>query len=92
MTKEDIIRTIAMNTGLRQTDVKQVVQMLFDNLVESLATDRRIELRNFGVFEVITRKARKARNPKTGEEIMVPERKGISFKPGKVMLEMACNR
>jgi integration host factor subunit beta len=55
--------------------------------VETLASGGRIELRNFGVFEVRRRKPRKARNPHTGERLAVPERLVVTFKPGRAMEE-----
>ena len=55
--------------------------------VETLVEDLRIELRNFGVFEVKRRAARKARNPRTGDKVFVPEKFVVTFKPGKEMEE-----
>jgi integration host factor subunit beta len=55
--------------------------------VETLVEERRIELRNFGVFEVKKRAARKARNPRTGDKVYVPEKFVVTFKPGKEMEE-----
>lgn len=85
MTKNDIAVQIAKEMDINQTDAKRVVQMVLDGITDVLASEGRFELRNFGIFEVVTRKPRKARNPRTGEEVMVPERKTISFKPGLMM-------
>ena len=63
------------------------MQQTFDAIVETLLEDGRIELRNFGVFEVKRRKARKARNPRTGEKVDVPPKNVVTFKPGKEMEE-----
>ena len=82
MTKKDMARTIAEEMGLAVSVVQEVMQMVFDSITETLVAEGRIELRNFGVFEVKKRKARKARNPRTGEEVMVPERCVVRFKPG----------
>ena len=87
MTKNDMVVKIAKATGLRQVDIKRIVQMTLDGLVDVLATEGRVELRNFGVFKVKARKARKARNPRTGEEVMVPSKRVVTFKPGKLMEE-----
>ena len=87
MTKKEIVKAIADELGLTQTAVKEVVQMTFDHIVDTLVEDRRIELRNFGVFEVKRRAARQARNPKTGEPVAVKARYVVSFKPGKEMEE-----
>ena len=87
MTKNDMVLQIAKEMGMRQTDIKRIVQMTLDGIIDVLAEEQRLELRNFGVFEVRTRKPRKARNPRTGQEVMVPERKVVTFKPGKLMEE-----
>ena len=87
MTKKEIVKAIAEELGLTQMAVKEVVQMTFDHIVDTLVDDRRIELRNFGVFEVKRRAARQARNPKTGEPVEVKARYVVAFKPGKEMEE-----
>src|SRR5262245_66554826 len=66
----------------------KIVQLTFDAIVDTLLEDKRIELRNFGVFEVKQRKARKARNPRTGERVDVPPKNVVTFKPGKEMEEL----
>ena len=78
---------IAKKTSVEQQKVKQIVQLTLDSIVDILAAEKRIELRNFGVFEVRTRKARKARNPRTGAEVMVPSKQVVTFKAGKIMEE-----
>ena len=87
MTKKEIVKTISEEIGLTQLKTKEIVQKTFDAIVETLVEDRRIELRNFGVFEVKRRAARKARNPRTGEKVFVPEKFVVTFKPGKEMEE-----
>lgn len=85
LTKKDIVRTISEEIGLTQQQTKQIVQKTFDAIIDSLVRERRIELRNFGVFEVKQRAARKARNPRTGRQVSVPEKFVVTFKPGKEM-------
>lgn len=101
MTKKEIVRTISEEIGLTQLKTKEIVQRTFDAIVETLVEDTRrllnegrqdgtlgrIELRNFGVFEVKKRAARKARNPRTGDKVEVPEKFVVTFKPGKEMEE-----
>ncbi len=87
MTKKEIVRTISEEIGLTQLKTKEIVQKTFDAIVETLVADRRIELRNFGVFEVKRRAPRKARNPRTGDKVFVPEKFVVTFKPGKEMEE-----
>ena len=85
MTKKEIVRTISEEIGLTQLKTKEIVQKTFDAIVETLVTEGRIELRNFGVFEVKKRAARRARNPRTGEKVDVAEKFVVTFKPGKEM-------
>ncbi len=87
MTKKEIVKTISEKTGLSQQDIKLVVQQTFEAIVQTLIEEGRIELRNFGVFQVRPRAARKARNPRTGRQVEVPEKFVVSFKPGKIMEE-----
>jgi nucleoid DNA-binding protein len=87
VTKKEIVKTISDETGLNQQQIKQVVQKTFDSIVQTLVEEGRIELRNFGVFQVRPRAARKARNPRTGRQVEVPEKFVVSFKPGKIMEE-----
>ncbi|MBI4569496.1 MAG: integration host factor subunit beta [Planctomycetes bacterium] len=85
MTKKDIVKDISEKFGRTQVETKAVVQGMFDAIVEGLIADGRIELRNFGVFEVKERAARKARNPRTGEQVAVSPRRVVVFRPGRLM-------
>jgi nucleoid DNA-binding protein len=87
VTKKEIVKAISEEIGLTQLKTKEIVQKTFDAIVDTLVADRRIELRNFGVFEVKKRAARKARNPRTGDPVDVAEKYVVTFKPGKEMEE-----
>src|SRR5713101_6671299 len=87
MTKKDMAKVIAEEMGLTQGQAGAIVQRVFDNIMETLLNEGRIELRNFGVFEVKKRKSRKARNPRTGENVSVPAKVVVTFKPGREMEE-----
>jgi nucleoid DNA-binding protein len=87
VTKKEIVKTISEEIGLTQLKTKEIVQKTFDAIVETLVEEKRIELRNFGVFEVKQRAARKARNPRTGDKVFVPAKFVVTFKPGKEMEE-----
>ncbi len=87
MTKKEIVKKIADRAKLTQLQTKQIVQWTFDAIIETLLTEKRIELRNFGVFEVKRRKARKARNPRTDEQVFVAPKNVVTFQPGKEMEE-----
>jgi integration host factor subunit beta len=88
VTKKEIVKDIADHLGLTQLKTKEIVQKTFDAIVETLVEQGRIELRNFGVFEVKQRAARKARNPRTGDRVDVPPKNVVTFKPGKKMEEL----
>lgn len=85
MTKKDIIMKISEDTGLKQIDVKEVVQRTFDIITDSLSKGKTVELRNFGILKVKTRKGRMGRNPRTGQSVSIPDKKVVSFKPGMKM-------
>src|SRR5437764_9024044 len=91
VTKKEIVKQISERLGLPQLKTKEIVQQTFDAIVETLLETGRIELRNFGVFEVKQRKARKARNPRTGDKVDVPPKNVVTFKPGKEMEERVRN-
>ena len=85
MTKKDIVKTISAEADLTQLKVKEIVQRTFDEIIETLVRDGKIELRNFGVFKVKKRAGRPARNPRTTDPVYVPEKCVVTFKPGKEM-------
>ena len=86
LTKRDLVVRISAETGLKQTDVLGVVQRTLDYITEALANGDKVELRNFGVFEVKIRKARVGRNPKVPTvDVPIPERAVVKFKAGKEM-------
>jgi nucleoid DNA-binding protein len=86
LTKRDLVIRISNETGLVQQQVLDVVQKTLDYIAEALAKHDKVELRNFGVFEVKIRKARIGRNPNAPEtDVPIPERAVVKFKPGKEM-------
>jgi integration host factor subunit beta len=87
MTKREMAVAIAEAMNQPQILVHEIVQRVFDGIINTLEKERRIELRNFGVFKVKQRKSRKGRNPRTGEKVMVPARFVVTFKPGREMEE-----
>ena len=88
MTKKEIVKTISDRIGLTQLKTKEIVQQTFDAIVDTLVEEERIELRNFGVFEVKIRKARIGRNPNAPEkDVPIPPRAVVKFTPGKEMRE-----
>ena len=85
MTKKEMAKAIAEEMGILQTQAQEILQRVFDRITETLVREGRIELRNFGVFEVKKRKPRTARNPRTGEKVKVLARLVVTFKPGREM-------
>lgn len=85
LTKMDIIKALADRYHLQTAATKRVVQGTLDSITEALIKGQKIELRNFGIFEVIERASRKARNLKARTEVVIPRRKVVKFRPGKIM-------
>lgn len=78
---------ISEEMGLTQLQTKDIVQRTLDEITRTLVSEGRIELRNFGVFEIKRHAPRKARNPRTGEKVDIPAKNVVTFKPGKEMEE-----
>lgn len=87
MTKKEIVNKVAERLNVSQGMVHEIVQQVFCEIIDCLVLEKRIELRNFGIFEVRVRARRKARNPRTNERLDVPERLAVNFKPGKEMAD-----
>jgi len=87
MTKKDLVDRIARDTGLKRVTVKQTIQHFLDEVVAELERGNRLEFRDFGVFEVRDRAARRAQNPKTLERLYVPPKRTVRFKAGRLMRE-----
>ncbi len=87
MTKKDMVKELAKEMGLTRGQAIEVVQRVFDGITETLLNEGRIELRNFGIFEVRRRKPRIGRNPRTGEKVAVPAKLVVVFKAGREMGE-----
>jgi integration host factor beta subunit len=88
MTKADLVEQIAEATGLTKKDTAVVVDGFLEAVKQALTREQNIEIRGFGSFKVKQRKARKARNPRTGEAVHVPGRMVPTFKPSKELKEL----
>jgi nucleoid DNA-binding protein len=88
MTKRELVMLVANRLGMTQSDVSRIVEGTFETITKSLSEGHRWELRDFGVFEVKSRASRIGRNPRTGEQVPVSERRVVTFRPGKRMKEM----
>ena len=87
VTKKELIDRIADRTGNKRVVVKRIVQSFLDEIINELGEGNRLEFRDFGVFESKVRAPRKAQNPKTLEEVYVPEKRTVKFKVGRIMKE-----
>jgi integration host factor subunit beta len=88
MTKSDLIKRLAeANPHLFQRDIEKIVSTVFDEVTQALARGDRVELRGFGAFSVRERDSRVGRNPRTGEEVQVPDKVVPNFKTGKELRE-----
>ncbi len=87
ITKKELIDQIADATKYKRVAVKRVVQSFLDSIITELGKGNRLEFRDFGVFEVKLRKARRAQNPKTMAPVQVPPKRTVKFKVGRLMKE-----
>ncbi len=90
-TKKDLIERIATKSGIKRSVVKRVVQDFLDQMILDLRRGKRLEFRDFGVFEVKDRAARQAQNPKTLERVHVPPKRTVKFKAGRLMRDSVEN-
>ena len=90
-TKKELVGRIADQTGQTKVVVKQVLQAFLDEIVVELAQGNRLEFREFGVFEVKERRARRAQNPRTLEKVDVPAKRIVKFKVGREMRAKVCD-
>lgn len=88
MIKHDIVTHVVNRTGLSKTKAEMAVETVFETMKRAMERGERIELRGFGVFNVRPRKTGIGRNPRTGEEVLIPPGRAIRFKPGKELQSM----
>ena len=91
ITKKELVNRIAEQTSQTKVVVKEILQNFLEEIVEELAVGNRLEFREFGVFEVRERAARKAQNPRTLEKVFVPAKRVVKFKVGRSMRERVCD-
>jgi nucleoid DNA-binding protein len=83
MTKADLVEQIAVQTGISKHHTGVIVDQLLDAVCRALSEGKHLEIRGFGTFKVRERRARRARNPRSGSEVMVPAKLVPVFKPSK---------
>ena len=87
VTKKELVSRIADRTGQTKVVTKDIIQMFLDEIITELGKGNRLEFREFGVFEIKERAARKAQNPRTLEKVEVPAKRIVKFKVGRLMRE-----
>jgi integration host factor subunit alpha len=87
MTKSDIVEALHQRVGFTKKRSAEVVSMILDLMKEALENGEKIKISGFGNFEIRKKEPRKGRNPQTGEEIIISERRVLSFKPSQVLKE-----
>ena len=90
-TKKELVHRIAESTGQTKVVVKEILQTFLDEIIGELAQGNRLEFREFGVFEVRERAARRAQNPRTLEKVSVPAKRVVKFKVGRLMRQRVCD-
>lgn len=88
MNKTELINEVSKRTEVPKATVKKVVDTTFNVIADVLNWDGKVQLVGFGSFYVTTRKARKGRNPRTGEVIEIPARKAVRFRAGKQLTDL----
>ena len=83
ITRADIVDHLYTTVGLNKTESKELVENFFHEIKESLLNDEDVKLSGFGNFEIIKKKARPGRNPKTGDAVIVSARKVVTFRAGQ---------
>ncbi len=90
ITKKELVNRISEQTGQTKVIVKDILQRFLDEIIEELTHGNRLEFREFGVFEVRERAARRAQNPRTLEKVAVPAKRVVKFKVGRLMRQRVC--
>ncbi|NOZ64777.1 MAG: integration host factor subunit beta [Caldiserica bacterium] len=87
MKKKDIVTKISHDTGISSNLVKAVIDRFVEEITYALEKGERVELRRFGVFKVVYRRGREMLHPRSGEKLIIPERRYPFFKPSKTLKE-----
>jgi integration host factor subunit beta len=88
MTKADLVEEVVRTSNVSKKHAEIIVNTVFSSIIEDLQRDDKIELRGFGSFRVRRRRSRQGRNPKTGDQVEVPEKRIPYFKPGKELKDL----
>jgi DNA-binding protein HU-beta len=83
MTKDELVAKVSETTGIKKVDVQKALDAIIHNIIENIKTGQKVNITGLGIFKLKDKKARLARNPKTGESIQVPAKKAPKFLPAK---------
>ena len=92
MTKADLVEEVSRAIAASRKDAEQIVERVFEAIVQALRRDDKIEIRGFGSFRTRRRRGRTGRNPKTGAKVQVPPKRIPFFKPSKELKELVNSR
>ena len=92
ITKKELVARIAERTNQTKVVAKDIIQLFLDEIIRELGNGNRLEFREFGVFEIKERAARKAQNPRTLEKVDVPAKRVVKFKVGRLMKECVADK
>ena len=88
MVRSELLQKICnLHPGILRKDIERILKILFDEIIQALSEGKNIEIRGFGSYKIIKRKARVGRNPKNFESIKIPEKKAIKWKMSKSLFE-----
>jgi DNA-binding protein HU-beta len=83
MTKDELVAKVAEATGIKKIDLQKALDVMINTIIETIKTGDKVNITGLGIFKIKDKKARLARNPKTGESIQVPAKKAPKFLPSK---------
>lgn len=87
MNRETLVDIVRSEFGITKTLAKDIVDKVIDSICDAIVNENRVRLSNLGTFEVRTRKERRGRKPGTGEEIVIPAKRAVAFRPSKSLKE-----
>ena len=87
MTKDELVAKVAEQSGLKKADVQKALDSMIETIITTIKLGEKVNITNLGIFKIKDKKARVARNPKTGESIQVPAKKAPKFIPSKSLKE-----
>jgi DNA-binding protein HU-beta len=90
MNKTELVNNVAESAGITKVEAEKVVKSVLESIAKALANNDSVTLIGFGSFSVSTRAARTGRNPQTGKEIQIAEKKVVKFRPGKKLTDSIC--